>query len=308
MTNLSSKIKLFQDKYDKFLASKEEFKKDNDILLDKFNHFLNLESSDIVNRGYGASTNGVITRDGLYISDVGNTLTDNEFCKLNSMSSTSYSINQYKDFDSNNEVFYAENNVDFTNKPCDTFNELVQVGLDDFKYSNNSNDGTTKMCLFSNDSAFANKFTSEKVGNEKCNNNHIEICQSMAKMKKDGNDINRVYGIGNKNSGTNECYCYISNTEDMGDQMQYEKRLQDIYVFENNDVAMLGLMMDGSLMTFKKNQLKNTHDGQFNTNENDSELLDSFGARNANCNIYSGKGPHSMDITFDPNQKCLTAS
>ena len=304
MPNLSNNIKLFEEKYDKFIKSRDIFLEKNKKLLVKSKKFVSLEKNDNVTKGTMGTSNtpitGIVTKDGMFIGSVDGTMDKNEYCKLSSGST--YSETKHKYFDSNDEIFYAEQNVDFTNKPCNTFNELVQVGLQDFSFNDVSHDPTISMCIGTSGNGLETDFETIKISSNRCEKNHYEICQSMAKFKSTGEQ--KYYGIGEKDN--DGCYCSISNNGTISQYQTFQDKINNINTdnFDYTGVKMLALMKDGSLMTFKSKNLKNTHDGLFNMDENSKEISD-LGPINSSCNPYVGSGPSNLKVTWDPTIKCV---
>ena len=62
------------------------------------------------------------------------------------------------------------------------------------------------MCIGTSSTGITNDFDKINVSSNKCEKNHYDICQSMAKFKSTGQQ--KYYGIGENDK--DGCYCYIS--------------------------------------------------------------------------------------------------
>ena len=309
MSNLSNNIHLFQEKYNNFIQSRDEFLKKNNELIEKTKKFVSLgKNVNVTKDTMGASNppiTGIVTKDGMFIGSAINTMDKNEYCKLSA--GNTYSETNHLDFDPNNKIFYAERNIDFSNKPCNTFNELVQVGLQDFSFNDTSQDTNSSRCIATSGNDFDTgsdpDFKTIKIDSNRCEKNHYEICQSMAKFKSIGEQ--KYYGIGEKDDS---CHCYISTSDKISSNHLTGKDKVEVIPTNNFDytgVKMLALMKDGSLMTFKSKNLENTHDGLFNMDEK-SEQISDLGPINPSCNPYVGSGPSNLQVTWDPFFECKT--
>ena len=264
-----------------------------------------MKQRDNVTKGeIGESTTGIITKDGMFIGSKNNPMAENKYCKLDG--NAFFNQANRGDFSSNNEteIFYAEQNVNFQEKPCNTFNELVQVGLQDFSFNDISHDATVTMCIHTNSYGFDDDFDTIKVSSNRCEKNHYEICQSMAKFKSTGEK--KYYGIGEKDNES--CHCYISTSDNISSS-KYLTGEDIVGVIPTNltnytEVKMIAIMQDGSLMTFKNKLLKDTHDGRFNIVDENKDDIDDLGPINPTCNPYVGSGPSNLEVTWDPYFEC----
>ena len=310
MSSLSNNIQLFQEKYNNFISSRDIFLKKNNELIEKTKKFVSLgKNVNVTKDTMGASDpsiTGIVTKDSMFIGSADGTIGKNDYCNLRS-GSTTYSQTNHLDFDSNDEIFYAEKNIDFSNKPCNTFNELVQVGLQDFSFNDTSFDLDASMCIATSGNDFKTDFKTIKIDSNRCEKNHYDICQSMAKFKSTGSTgEHKYYGRGEKDDS---CHCYISTSDNIS-YSKYQTGEDKVEVIPTNNfnytgVKMLALMKDGSLMTFKSKYLENTHDGLFNMDENSEEISD-LGPINLSCNPYVGSGPSNLKVTWDPSSQCKT--
>ena len=64
---------------------------------------------------------------------------------------------------------------------------------------------------------------------------------------------------------------------------------------------MLAFLMNGRLATFKSTDINLTHDGMFNSLDNDEPnyLTEEIVISGKTCNSYVGQGPHNIEVNFN---------
>jgi hypothetical protein len=298
---MGSNMDNFKTLYDEFIKSKDVYVKENEVYLENVRRFVDLPSNESVT----SMTNGFETKDGMYINY--DSISDNDYCDYSNLSSsTKTAPSNLNTFNDASNVFYAEQHVQQNGKPCGRYNELVMAGMDDFSY-NEIDHGKDAYCLNAKTAKFPSAFMSKQLSNTKCTDNHFEICQSMAKMKQSSSKVRPFFGVGNVNdTGLDECHCYISNTENMGNQTVQEKSIVDIHDFKLDGTQIVRLMMDGSLMAYTTDNIHDTHNGLYGPKTSSvGKVVGGMTAENASCNPYVGAGPYDLKIKFDQNNVCF---
>lgn len=290
-------------KYKILMQKQAALKNINKGVMKNAKKFLNLKKSKKVM--VTKSGDAIITKDGIMVSksSTSSTITQSSpdsFCYIDQSYNDSLPSGENSFVNNNNKtIFYGGNEFQYDlNKPCNYFNDIVQPGLDNFEY--NSTSFSNVNCKLTNNNMPS---TPTIEFNERCKQNHFEICQSMAKLHKNTSKNGNHFGLINDNNN-DKCYCYVSDT-DASFGTTVEPTDTSHYVTNNNS-QMLALMMDGSLMSYNVANIHETHDGVFNedTNVDGREII--IESNVSTCNKYTGSMPYNYEIEFNVSEsKCL---
>ena len=302
---LNSLVDDFNQKYKILLEKQKALKNVNNKVMMNAKKFLMLKKSDKVM----VSNDGqaLITKDGMMVSKVsgGNIGTSNyqdSYCAIDQQFNGDLPISVNTFNSSTNDIIYNGGNTFQydTEIPCKYFNDLVQPGLDNFQYGSTSfSDVNCKKT----DSSLPDPTINF---NGKCKQNHFEICQSMAKLRRNENKNANYFGIVEDNEN-DQCYCYIGNDDTkFGTTIQPTNQTHEI-ISENSQ--MVALMMDGSLMSYNESSIHNTHDGVFNEVVETDGRTEIIAPNVTSCNKYTGSMPYDYKISFDTTEpKCVQLS
>lgn len=291
---INSIVENFNEKYKKLIEKQKSLQKINDVVMFNAKKFLILKKSKTM----AVSNNGdaIITKDGMMVSTSPGIISrdvDDPYCNIdqsyNGLLPGEKNFNDSRD----NMIFNGGNSFEYQpNIPCNYFNDLVQPGLDKFEYESTSFNDVTCRDLG------GNKPQNSKMikFNDKCKQNHFEICQSMAKLHKNSGKTENYFGLINDNN-SKTCYCYIDeNTNEFGNTIPPTESSHNIVSAKSK---MMALMMDGSLMSYNVDNIHNTHDGVFNEVASTNGRTEIIKANVTTCNKYTGSMPYDYKIEFD---------
>jgi hypothetical protein len=283
-------------KYKMLIDKQKRLKKINDDVLSDAKNFLELKKNE--NLAFTKKNKAIITKDGIMVSK-NSTRNSNqsEYCSIEGRYNDTLPKNRGA-FDKKGNVYNGGNSFDLS-KPCNNFNDLVEAGLDEYSFDNGAS--TDVLCKQTN-----NNLPKPKIDfNERCKQNHFEICQSMAKLHRNSNSNPNKFGVID-DPYTNKCYCYVGDEKaDFGKTV--EPKMTEVTVHKNTKI--LALMMDGSVMTYNTSSIHDTHDGIFNEYSNLKNRRELISPANKLCNKYTGSMPYDYQIEFDTSHdKCALKS
>jgi hypothetical protein len=309
--NSDARIERLYEKFAEFKTKRDAYINSKNIYNENVKKYLEKGKNYDVKYATNGNNTGYLTKDNIFMETT-TPLSNNDFCDLTGSNTT---INDKESstipFDSNG-ILHGGNSGNLTNLPCNNFNELTQVGLDGYEYKQHHHDNTENLCFNRTNDKFDKAFFIKQKLSEgaKCVEDNLKECQSIAKFNDTDNNNGLYFGVGNQklDNGNDSCYCYVSKKEVSNIPVNNEK-IVDVYTFEStktNPGNMLVFLMNGRLATFKSTDINSTHDGMFNSLDNDEPnyLTPEISEINAKCNSYVGQGPHSISVDFN-TEKCI---
>ena len=311
--NSDARIQRLYEKFAEFKTKRDAYINSKNIYNSNVKKYLEKSKNTDVQYATNGTKSGYLTKDNVFMETT-SSLSTNDFCDL-----TSTTVNDKESstvpFDVNG-ILHGGNAGNLSDVPCNNFNELTQVGLDGYEYNDAHHDKDTEFCFNRTNDKFDNAFfIKQKLSDgTKCILDNLKECQSIAKFNDTDNTNSGLYfGVGNQKleNGSDSCYCYVSK-EEVSLIPVHKEEIIDVYTFDStrtNPGNMLAFLMNGRLATFKSTDINLTHDGMFNSLDNDEPnyLTEEIVISGKTCNSYVGQGPHNIKVNFNTEQ-CIQIS